>query len=75
MKYPLSNEIYNILLDQKKEHKYIIGNPATLSQLKDGVLNPTLKTLKKLFEENSLPAEIVVTVKREGKKGKTKLTL
>lgn len=75
MKYPLSNEIYKILLNHKGEDKRIIGNQATIRLMREGSLNPTLKTVKTLLNDNDLPAEIVISIKFDGKKGKTRIKL
>lgn len=74
MKYPLSKQIYEIIEKHRNPNK-VLGTEATIRQMKEGNLNPTLKTVAKLFEDNNMPAELVITVKIEGKKGKTKIKL
>lgn len=49
--------------------------PQSLVNLKKGKANPSIGLLKKIFDANGIPAEIVLTVNIEGKKGKTKIKL
>lgn len=75
MKYPLTKEIYDLILAHKGDENLIVGNPNTKRQMKLGELNPTINTLKDMFKANDMPCELTFTVKIEGKKGKTKIKL
>jgi len=47
----------------------------SLLNLKKGKANPTIGLIKKIFDANGIPAELVLTVNVDGKKGKTKIKL
>lgn len=74
MRYPLSAQIYDIIEKHRSPEK-VRGNDATKRQMKNGTLNPTLRTVSELFKENDMPAELIITVREDGKTGKTKLPL
>ena len=74
MKYPLSKQIYEFIQEFRGEDK-VLGSHHTLKQMKEGNLNPTLKILSRILRDNGMPAELVITVKKEGKTGKTKIKL
>ena len=47
----------------------------SLKNMKDGKANPTIKTISSIFKANGIPAELVLRVSIEGKKGKIKIKL
>lgn len=47
----------------------------SLKNMKEGKSNPTLSTIGKIFKANNMPAELVITIKKEGKTGKTKIKI
>lgn len=47
----------------------------SLLNIKNGKANPTLSTISGLFAINGIPAELVITINKEGKKGKTRIKL
>lgn len=75
MKNPLTRNIYDALEAHCGGETKIIGNVNTIRQMKNGDLNPTLNTLRGLFEANGLPAELTIITRVDGKKGKTKIKL
>lgn len=73
----LAQEIYNTL---EKHCGGDIRNvrgatEQSLKNMKDGKHSPKLSTISKIFKANNVPAELVITVEIEGKKGKTKFKL
>lgn len=47
----------------------------SLFNMRDGKAMPSLSMLKKIFDANGIPCELVLTVKVEGKTGRTKIKL
>lgn len=74
----VGEQIYNIVEKHCGNEKSIALKGitwASLKNLKDGNANPTLSTIRKIFEANGIPAELVLTVNVDGKKEKTKIKL
>lgn len=72
----IGQQIYDTIISNCGDIKSVKGvTEQALKNMRDGKNYPSLKLLKTIFEQNNIPAEIVITVKNEGKKGKTKIKL
>lgn len=75
----IGEEIYNALVQHcggKDKEIALKGiTRQSLMNLKAGKANPTLSTIRSLFEINNIPAELVITISKDGKKGKTHIKL
>jgi len=43
--------------------------------MKNGIANPTIETISKIFKANNIPCELVLTIKVDGKKDKKRISL
>lgn len=72
----LAQEIYNTLEKHCGDIRNVRGaTEQSLKNMKDGKHSPKLSTIAKIFEANNIPAELVVTVDIDGKRGKTRFKL
>lgn len=67
----LAQEIYNTLENHCGGITNVKGaTEQSLRNMKNGVHSPKLSTISKIFKANDIPADLVVTVNKDGKKGK-----
>lgn len=73
----IAQEIYNVIEKHCGQGNIALRGTTwqSLQNMKNGKANPTLNTISSILKVNGIPAEIVLTVEREGKKGKTKIKL
>jgi len=72
----IAEEIYKTLVRHCGSEEKVLGtNATTMLMLKKGEVNPTTKTLSKLFALNGIEAEITIKVKPELGTGKTRIKL
>lgn len=74
----VAEQIYNTIIEHCGTPKDVTLKGVTwqsLMNMKEGKANPSIGTISKIFKANGIPAELVLTVKVEGKTGKTKIKL
>lgn len=72
----IGQQIFETLVTHCGDIRNVRGaTEQSLRNMKDGKNAPSLKTISSIFKANNIPAEIVITVKKEGKSGKTKIKL